>query len=181
MEAALNVSGEMAMCVEREHADWGMQVAQPADLGGVHMLRFGDLFVDENTGWVHVCDSSCALQTADEDGELFKCPLTGRLHSRIAAGGPCSDAAPAALAASGEVQDAMDTLPTGLGVAPIELLHSVHEHENLLLQLAAEVEHIRLAFPLIAPSMFFCMCPSVAQAWITSWECLLAVSQACSI
>jgi hypothetical protein len=92
-----------------------MQVAQPADLGGVHLLRFGDLFVDEQSGWVHVCDSSCVLQTADEDGELFKCPLTGRLHSFIAAGGPCSDAAPAALPSSG--QDPVEVVPTGLGTA----------------------------------------------------------------
>lgn len=106
-----------------------LQVPQPADLATVRPLRFGDVFVDENTGWGHLCDGTCDLQIRDDAGERLVCPLTGRVHGRVfgdegngecASGGGCGDegaAAAAAMTAMGLGADVAtdQDMPTGLG------------------------------------------------------------------
>lgn len=122
-----------------------LQVAQPADLAAVHVLRFGDVFVDENTGWTHLCDGSCELQARDDAGERMVCPLTGRVHGRVGedesscgggggGGGEegCTVGAMAAVATAAADQD----LPTGLGadcvwLASRVVLHAMHLYEPL--------------------------------------------------
>jgi hypothetical protein len=46
------------------HSMLTLQVPKPADLSVVQPLRFGDVFVDEVTGWTHLCDGTCALQVS---------------------------------------------------------------------------------------------------------------------
>ena len=79
----------------------------------MRLVRFGDLFVDSNTGWTHVCDGSCSLQAPDDAGARFVCPLTGRLHGHIAADEADACGAAAAAAASETVAD--QDAPTGAG------------------------------------------------------------------
>ena len=70
-----------------QHSSLRVQPPQPPDLATVRPLRFGDLFLDERTGWAHRCDHTCSLQVPNEAGDSFVCPLTRRVHSRIHAGG----------------------------------------------------------------------------------------------
>lgn len=49
----------------------------------VHLVRFGDVFVDDRSGWMHVCDGSCDLQRPDDGGAFMVCPITGRMHGRV--------------------------------------------------------------------------------------------------
>jgi hypothetical protein len=65
------------------HALFRMQVSPPADLAAVRLVRFGDVFVDEVSGWSHLCDATCDLQTPDDSSEGLVCPVTRRVHSRI--------------------------------------------------------------------------------------------------
>lgn len=61
----------------------------------MQLVRFGDVFVDELSGWLHVCDKACDLQAEDDTGAFMVCPLTGRMHGRVAAtwdGGACGGA-----------------------------------------------------------------------------------------
>ena len=47
------------------------QVRKPADTANVRFIRFGDVFLDETTGWSHLCDATCDHKAADDAGELF--------------------------------------------------------------------------------------------------------------
>lgn len=60
-----------------------MQAPRPADMAAVHLVRFGDVFVDDRSGWLHVCDGSCDLQRPDDAGAFMVCPVTGRMHGRV--------------------------------------------------------------------------------------------------
>jgi hypothetical protein len=108
-----------------------MQVQRPADLQTVQLVRFGDVFVDEKTGWLHVCDKCCDLQAPDETGAFMVCPLTGRMHGRVAAtwsGGACGgleddaetggDAMGCEGGAAGETGNADGEAPAG-GALPV--------------------------------------------------------------
>ena len=89
-----------------------MQPPRPPDLATVRTIQFGDLFVDEHTGWAHCCDHTCDLQMPTE-GDLFVCPLTQRVHGRVHEGGEApadaDDGSAAAAAGAMQAADAGNT------------------------------------------------------------------------
>eukprot|EP00892_Ulva_mutabilis_P011210 jgi/Ulvmu1/8461/UM043_0041.1 len=99
--AANEPAWDVQMCSAPEQAASFMRARglprsapQPADMSQVQLVRFGDVFVDARSGWMHVCDSRCSLQRPDEGGAFLVCPVTGRMHGRVPdvwEGGVCID------------------------------------------------------------------------------------------
>lgn len=61
-----------------------VQVTRPADLNSLRLVRFGDVYVDEASGWTHVCNGeACDAQLRAADGSCLVCPVTGSVFQEI--------------------------------------------------------------------------------------------------
>jgi len=108
-EPRLATCSQEQVAAFRRARGFGEVGARPADLGGARFVKFGDAFVDEKSGWVHICDQTCAECTPDKDnnclvrgwasrvwllhtlslrgradsGNAQVCMLTGRVHGQV--------------------------------------------------------------------------------------------------